>query len=143
VRLEQIVIPPGDLLDGLGEEGPLRGGQVDEGPDVALGDDQNLERPDGPPGADNKEAIVLEDDPLLLLELNLDVVGQQMPAAVLGAVLGQRGELSSRLLGGAGGGPDLAVGVRVRATHGSALVLKDLHVAQLLLGRGELGLRRQ
>jgi hypothetical protein len=143
VRLEEVVVPPGDLLDGLGEEGPLLGGQVDEGPDVALRDKQDLERPDSPPGADDEEAVVLEDDPLLLLKLDLDVVGQQMPAAVLSAVLGQRGELGGRLLRRAGGGPDLAVGVRVGAAHGSALVLEDLHVAQLLLRRGKLSLRGQ
>lgn len=103
---------------------------------MAPGDDDHLEGPDGPPGADDGEGVVVPDDALALLQLELDVVLQEVASAVGGAVLCHLPKLLARLLGEGGGGPDLAVGVGVRAAHGGALVLEDLHVAVFVLGDG-------
>ena len=130
--LEQVVVPARHLLDRLGELQPLGGRQVDQGADVALGDDEHLEGPDGPPGAEHHERVVLPDHPLLLLQLQLDVVSQEVSPTVLAPVLGHLGKLLPRLLGHRGRRPDLAVGVRIRASHGGALVLEDLHVSVLV-----------
>lgn len=144
MRLEKVVVAPGDLLDGLGKEGALLTGEVGEGPDVPLGDDENLEWPDRPPGADDQEAVVLEDDSLVLLQLDLDVVRQEVSATVFGTVFCHLFQLRGWLLGSSGRRPDLAVGMGVGAAHGGALVLENLHVAELVLGSadGRLGRER-
>ena len=129
--LEEVVVSPGDLLDGLCELQPLRIRQIDQRPDVPLRQHQHLERPDSPPRTHDQEALVLPHHALLLLHLQLRVVRQEVPAGVLGAVLRHLPQLRRGLLGQRGHGPDLAVRVRVRAAHGGALVLEDLHVAQL------------
>ena len=137
VGLKQIIIAPRNLLHSLGKLQPLRVGEIDQRADMALRDDEHLERPHGPPGAHDEEAVVLPDHALALLRLELGVVRQQVPA-VLPPVLGHLRELLAGLLGQRAGGPDLAVRVRVGAAHGGALVLEDLHVPQLTLGRIDL-----
>ncbi len=47
------------------------------------------------------------------------------------------GQFGQRFFREAGGGPDLAVGVRVRATHGGPLVLEYLHVCILRIRLGD------
>lgn len=102
---------------------------------MPLGQNHDLKWPNSPPGTHHNESIVLKDRALLLLHFDLDVVAQQVTPSVLAAVLGHLDKLSTGLLRHGGGGPDLAVRVRVRASHGRALVLKDLHKAQLVAGR--------
>lgn len=131
--LKQVVVAARHLLQRLCKLEALIGGKVDEGADMTLGEDEDLKGPDGPPGADDKEGVVLPDDALILLHLQLDVVGQQV-AAVLRLVLGHLHELLAGLLGHGRGSPHLAVGVRIRAAHGGALVFEYLHVAVLVLG---------
>ncbi len=104
---------------------------------MALRNDEHLERPHGPPGTHHEETVVLPDHALALLRLKFGIVRQQVPA-VFRLVLGHLRELLAGLLGQRAGRPDLAVRVRVRAAHGGALVLEDLHVPQLALGRVDL-----
>lgn len=133
--LEEVVVAARDLLYGVGEAQALLGRQVDESARMPLGDDHRLKGPDGPPGAHHEERLVLVDDALGLLRLQLHVVREEVAPPVLGPVLGQLDGLGRGLLGQRARRPDLAVRVRVRAAHGRALVLEDLHVAELLRRR--------
>ena len=56
-----------------------------------------------------------------------------MAPALLAAVFPHVVEFEAGFFGEGGGGPDLAVGVRVGAAHCLAFVFEDLHVAVLLL----------
>lgn len=144
MRLKEIVVSPGNLLNGLGELQPLLSGQVDQRANVSLGKNQDLKRPYTPPGNNDKEVLILKHRALLLLNLDLDIIRQQMPASMLITVLAHLHQLGARLLWHGGRRPDLAMRVWVRAAHGGALVLKDLHVAQVVLrlGHSARGRRR-
>jgi len=131
LRLEQIVIPPRDLGNGLGQIPPLAIIKVYKRPLVRLGHNHDLERPSRPPRTQGEKSRILEDDALLLVRLERRVVLQHVLAAVLDAVLLQVVRLERGLLGQARHGPDLAVRVRVRTAHGRALVFENLHVAVL------------
>lgn len=136
MRLKEVVVSPCNLLDGLGKLQPLFSGQVDQRANMSLGKNQDLKRPDTPPGNNDKEVLILKHCALLLLNLDLDVVRQQVPSSVLITVLAHLHQLGTRLLRHGGRCPDLAMRVRVRAAHGGALVLEYLHVAQVVLGLG-------
>ncbi len=97
---------------------------------MLLAHNHDLKGPNRPPRTHDEESRVLEHDPLVLLQFNLHIVGKQRSG--VGALVGcQLCHFSQRFLRETGGGPDLAVGVRVRAAHGGALVLEYLHVCVL------------
>ena len=139
MRLEEVIITSSDFTDGLGEVQALLGIKVDQSPPVYLCEYHDLERPDGPPWTYDEKCVILKDNALLLLHLELGIVYQHMGTAVLFSVLAQVCELDSRFLGHSGRCPDLAVRMRVAAAHCGALVLKDLHPPELLIGRGGCG----
>lgn len=136
VCLEQVIISSRNLLHRLGKLQPLLARKLHQRAHMSLRNDEHLKRPDGPPRTDHQEPVVLPNHTLALGHLHLDVVLQQMPPLVRTVVLGHLRQLLARLLGQRARRPDLAVRMRVRAAHGRALVLKDLHVPKLLLFRG-------
>ena len=141
VRLEQVIISPRNLLHRLRKLQSLLGRKLHQRAHVSLRNNEHLKRPDSPPRADGQERIVLPNHALSLLHLHLDVVPQQVPPLVLPVVLGHLHQLLAGFLGQRARRPDLAVRVGVRAAHGRALVLEDLHVPQLLFRGGDLAVR--
>lgn len=99
VAFEQVIVSSGDFLDGFGELESLLGLKVEKRSDVSLGKNKNLERPHSPPGAYNHKSIVLPDNSFLLLEFKLNIVAQEMSAAVLISVFAHLYELLARFLG--------------------------------------------
>lgn len=89
MRLEQVVVAAGDLGECFGEVGFFGGGEVDQGAFVVFGDDHGFEGPDGPPGADDQEGGVGEDDALVLFGFELGVVLEEVEAALLPSVLSE------------------------------------------------------
>jgi len=102
---------------------------------VCLCNNHDLKRPGRPPGTSGPEALVFENSALALFTFELRVVLQQVAVVVIPSVLLHALQFNAGLLWQASGRPDLAVWMRVRATHGCALVLEDLHVAVLVLRR--------
>jgi hypothetical protein len=49
--------------------------EIDQGANMAFRQQQELEWPDGPPGTDDQESVVLPHDALLPAEFQLDIVG--------------------------------------------------------------------
>lgn len=138
MRLKQIIIPPRHLRERLRQLSALVVGEIDQRPPVRLGHDEHLERPDGPPRADGEKGGVFEDEALALRLLEESVVREHVCAGVLGAVFLELSQLEQGLFREAGGRPDLAVRVRVRAAHCLAFVFEDLHVFVLCGGLGEV-----
>ena len=139
VRFEEVVVPSGDLGDGLGQLGLLFLIEVNKRALVLLADDHGFERPGCPPRADDQERLVLKHDALLLPAFQGGIVFQQMLVLVLPSVFLHLLQFHCGLLRQRAGSPDLTVGMGVRAAHSSALVLEDLHVPVLLLGLGHVG----
>ena len=69
------------------------------------------------------------------------VVVEEVGVVVVTAVGNLVLELERGFFGEVSYGPDLAMGMRVRATHGGAFVFEDLHVAVLMLWFGDEGVR--
>ena len=99
---------------------------------MPLGDDEDLERPDRPPGANNQKGVVLPDDTLAFFHLQFGVVRQEVPATVSLAILGHLHQLLPGLLWQRARRPYLTMRVGIAASHGSTLILEDLHVSQLM-----------
>ena len=107
----------------------LVAGQVGQSQDVpAAGQQQHFKRPGRPVRDDGHPVLVGDDDSLLQFLLPAGVVDQQRRA-----VLAEVVRLTPVLLGGLFrqrvAGPDLAVGMRVGASHDLAFVLEHLHPA--------------
>ena len=86
LRLEQVVVAARDVGDGFGEVGLLGRGEVDEGAFVVFGEDEGFEGPGGPPGAEDEEGGVLEDDALFLVAFERGVVFEEVHATLFPAV---------------------------------------------------------
>lgn len=140
--LEEVVITASDFGNGFSQLSLLAVIQVDERALVLLADDHGLKRPCRPPRAEHQEGLVLEDNPFLFLALKSSIILQHVLPAMLASVLLQLLQFHRRLLRQRTRGPDLAVGMRIRAPHGRTLVLEYLHISILLLGLGQSGRRR-
>ena len=132
VRLEQVVVSSRDFRQDLCEVHTLLVVEVHQSSLVCLCDDHDLKRPGCPPGTSGPEALVLEYRALALFTFKLGVVLQEMAVVVVLSVLLHPLHLDAGLLWKARGCPDLAVRMRVGATHGGTLVLENLHVAVLV-----------
>ena len=137
MRLEKVVVSPGNLTHCLSQVLLLRIVKVDNRSSVSARDDHDLKGPGSPPRAQAEKRLILEHDAFILPCLDGSVLLQHVLAIVLPSVPRQVIELDAWLLGHAGQGPDLAVWVWIRAAHGSSFVLKDLHVAKLFLRLGD------
>lgn len=101
---------------------------------MLAGDDHGLKGPGSPPWADGDESRILVDDAFALVGLKPRVVFQHVVASMFTIVAFQLFDFHCRFFREARGGPDLAVGMWVRAAHGGTFVFEDLHVAVLDLG---------
>lgn len=133
LRLEQIIVPPRHVRDGFGQVRLFGGCEINEGARVPAWEDHGFEGPGGPEGAESEEGGVFEDKAFFLGGFEGGVVSEEVCATLLAAVSFQLGEFERGFLGEAGGGPDLAVRVRVGAAHGGAFVFEDLHVSVLCI----------
>lgn len=128
---EKVVVSPRYFRDGLGQLFPLLFVEVDQRPPVLPADDHDLERPHSPVRHAGPERVVFKDGAVLFLGLALGVVDEQVRSVLLATVLAELLELGGEFFGKRRRCPYLAVGVRVGAAHGGALVLENLHVAVL------------
>lgn len=87
----------------------------------------DFERPGRPPRTNDQERRVLEDNPLILLLLQLRVVFQHVTSAVILPIFLQLLELLRWLIWQARSCPYLSMRMRVRTAHCRALVLEYLH----------------
>ena len=122
--LEEVIVAAGQLLQGDGQVLPLCRIEIGQAANVDLGDEQGFERPCRPVG-DDREPVIGFDHRAGAASLGPGVIEQE-GAAVRRPVLALVCILCCRFVGQKAVGPDLAVRVRVRATHDDALVLKDL-----------------
>ena len=134
--LEEVVVAFCDIAENFREVRFFEGGKVGERAAVLAGDDEGFEGPSGPPGAEGYERRVLAYDAFLKIGFEGRVVCEHVAAALFAVVFPELLELKGGFFGEGGGGPDLAVGVGVRATHCGPFVLEDLHVAVLCFGLG-------
>lgn len=128
---EEVVVACTDTTVDVGEILPHRLCEVGDTGDALLGDDEDLEGPASPEWDDCDESIILTDDALFGFHLELDIVFEHVSALLLMILLhvfqGSLGLFGDKL-----GRPDLTMRVRVRATHHSAFVLKDLNMIDVI-----------
>lgn len=134
---KEVIVAARDAAQNIGEVESLCFGQGGQAVYVLLGQDESLERPDGPEGNDNDKRIVLNDDALLVLEFACSIIAEQTGAVVRCLVLLKRKQFGLRLFRNTFRTPHLAVWMRVRAAHRRALVLENLHMLDMgLTGHG-------
>ena len=127
---EQVVVAGVEAAEDLGEGVALLGGERGEVAHAPARDDHRLEGPPGPEGNQHHPVGVRAHDALAVRQLPRQAVAEQvrpprfeMPALARETAAGKRRQV--------GGGPHLAVGVRVAAPHHLALVLEHLDVGDV------------
>ena len=129
--LENIVVAHTKPDHGVGQIGPLLRVHVEHGPQVDLGQDHGLKRPERPERHQGHKRVVLEDDALTEPQLGLQVGTEQTAPLVL-QMRGLTLALGGRVHGHGLCGPYLAVGMGVGASHDSAPVLENLDMADVV-----------
>ena len=127
--LEEVVEADGDAVEGFGECVSLFEGELGEGSGVALAEQQDLERPDGPEGYQGGEVIVFKDDAVVGGLFRNQVFAEQAMAGE-GEVFALGPGFGGGLVGNEASGPDLAVGMGVACAHHGAAILEDLDVVE-------------
>jgi hypothetical protein len=72
--LKEVVVPGQEALENIGQPHALVIGQIRKTKNVTSWQKQYLERPDSPVRHDSQPVLAIEDNPLLLLSLEITVV---------------------------------------------------------------------
>jgi len=122
---KQVVVADQAALENLRQAYPFFGGQLRQPLYRAPREEQEFKGPDGPIRHQHNPMGVGLDDARLALEFLIEVIEQEAPFPELKVLL-----LAGVFLFGHArqpvAGPDLAMGMRIRAAHGGAFVFKDL-----------------